>query len=57
MQADHGIKQATLDAADTIEELTTTVLNNIGERKTKSMAARLTTCMRLATLLTHTCLR
>ena len=33
MQADHGIKQATLDAADTIAELTTTVLNNIGERK------------------------
>ena len=33
MQADHGIKQATLDAANTIEELTTTVLNNIGERK------------------------
>ena len=33
MQADHGIKQATLDAADTIEALTNTVLSNIGERK------------------------
>lgn len=29
MQADHGIKQATLDAADTVEALTQTVLENI----------------------------
>lgn len=33
MQADHAIKQATLDAADTIEELTKTVMANIGQRK------------------------
>ncbi|WP_019673068.1 acyl-CoA dehydrogenase C-terminal domain-containing protein [Psychrobacter lutiphocae] len=35
MSADHEIKQATLDAADVIEELTTTVLTNIGTRKTE----------------------
>ncbi len=35
MQAEHGIKQATLDAADTIETLTKTVLANIGERKSE----------------------
>ncbi|SNT69748.1 acyl-CoA dehydrogenase C-terminal domain-containing protein [Psychrobacter sp. LV10R520-6] len=33
MQADHGIKQATLGAADTVEELTKTVLANISTRK------------------------
>ena len=33
MQADHAIKQATLAAADTLEELTQTVLANIGQRK------------------------
>ena len=33
MTADHGIKQATLAAADTVEELTSTVLTNIGTRK------------------------
>ncbi len=33
MQADHGIKQATLGAADTVEELTKTVLANISIRK------------------------
>ncbi|MFC6203882.1 MULTISPECIES: acyl-CoA dehydrogenase C-terminal domain-containing protein [Psychrobacter] len=33
MIADHGIKQATLAAADTVEELTSTVLTNIGTRK------------------------
>ena len=33
MQADHAIKQATLEAADTIEELTKTVMANIGQRK------------------------
>ena len=33
MQADHGIKQATLTAADTVEALTKTVLTNIGARK------------------------
>ncbi|WP_350582939.1 acyl-CoA dehydrogenase C-terminal domain-containing protein, partial [Pseudomonas sp. HY2-MNA-CIBAN-0224] len=33
MQADHAIKQATLEAADTIETLTQTVLANISERK------------------------
>ncbi|WP_227430164.1 acyl-CoA dehydrogenase C-terminal domain-containing protein [Psychrobacter sp. I-STPA6b] len=33
MKAEHGIKQATLEAADTIEHLTNTVLSNIGERK------------------------
>ncbi|MEC5210809.1 alkylation response protein AidB-like acyl-CoA dehydrogenase [Psychrobacter sp. PL15] len=35
MQADHGIKQATLKAADTIEELTNTVLANISIRKSE----------------------
>ena len=35
MQADHGIKQATLEAADTIESLTITVLANIGSRKSE----------------------
>ncbi|WP_131669204.1 acyl-CoA dehydrogenase C-terminal domain-containing protein [Psychrobacter pygoscelis] len=35
MQADHAIKQATLDAANTVEELTKTVLENIGERKSE----------------------
>lgn len=35
MQADHVIKQATLDAANTVEELTKTVLENIGERKSE----------------------
>lgn len=35
MKADHEIKQATLDAASTIEELTTTVLSNIGTRKSE----------------------
>jgi alkylation response protein AidB-like acyl-CoA dehydrogenase len=33
MQADHQVKQATLAATDKIENLTTTVLANIGERK------------------------
>ena len=33
MQADHGIKQATLQAADTVETLTKTVLENISTRK------------------------
>ncbi|MBU5615593.1 acyl-CoA dehydrogenase C-terminal domain-containing protein [Psychrobacter sp. TAE2020] len=33
MTSDHGIKQATLAAADTVEELTSTVLTNIGTRK------------------------
>lgn len=33
MQADHAIKQATLKAADTIEELTKTVMANITQRK------------------------
>ncbi len=33
MSADHGIKQATLNAADTVEALTKTVLTNIGTRK------------------------
>ncbi len=33
MTADHGIKKATLAAADTVEELTKTVLTNIGMRK------------------------
>ncbi len=33
MQAEHGIKQATLDAADIVEELTNTVLANISKRK------------------------
>lgn len=33
MQADHGIKQATLKAADTVETLTKTVLENISTRK------------------------
>ncbi|WP_201583773.1 acyl-CoA dehydrogenase C-terminal domain-containing protein [Psychrobacter jeotgali] len=35
MQADHSIKQATLDAADKIEALTETVLTNIGVRKSE----------------------
>ncbi|WP_367110023.1 acyl-CoA dehydrogenase C-terminal domain-containing protein [uncultured Psychrobacter sp.] len=35
MQADHGIKQATLDAAATVEELTDTVLANIEKRKSE----------------------
>ncbi|MBP2280853.1 alkylation response protein AidB-like acyl-CoA dehydrogenase [Psychrobacter sp. PL19] len=35
MQADHGVKQATLEAADTIEELTNTVLANISTRKSE----------------------
>ncbi|WP_350557718.1 acyl-CoA dehydrogenase C-terminal domain-containing protein [Psychrobacter sp. CAL346-MNA-CIBAN-0220] len=35
MQADHGIKQATLGAADTVEELTKTVLANISTRKSE----------------------
>ena len=35
MKADHEIKQATLDAASTIEELTTTVLSNISTRKSE----------------------
>ena len=35
MKADHEIKQATLDAASTIEELTTTVLTNISNRKSE----------------------
>lgn len=35
MKADHEIKQATLDAANTIEELTTTVLTNISTRKSE----------------------
>lgn len=35
MQADHGIKQATLEAADTMEELTKTVLANISTRKSE----------------------
>ena len=33
MTADHGIKQATLQAADTVEALTKTVLTNIQDRK------------------------
>ena len=33
MTADHGIKQATLQAADTVEALTKTVLANIQDRK------------------------
>ena len=33
MSAEHGIKQATLDAADTVEALTKTVLANIQDRK------------------------
>lgn len=33
MQADHGIKQATLHATDTVEALTKTVLGNISTRK------------------------
>ncbi|PID37841.1 MAG: acyl-CoA dehydrogenase [Pseudomonadales bacterium] len=33
MTADHAIKEATLKAADTLEELTKTVLANISERK------------------------
>lgn len=33
MQADHAIKQATLNAANTIEELTNTVMANISQRK------------------------
>lgn len=33
MSSEHGIKQATLAAADTLENLTKTVLANIGERK------------------------
>lgn len=32
MNAEHAIKQATLNAADTIDELTTTVLANIGKK-------------------------
>ena len=35
MSAEHGIKQATLAAADTIEALTTTVLTNISTRKSE----------------------
>lgn len=35
MKADHAIKQATLHAADTVEELTTTVMKNISERKSE----------------------
>ncbi|WP_352337542.1 acyl-CoA dehydrogenase C-terminal domain-containing protein [Psychrobacter sp. 16-MNA-CIBAN-0192] len=35
MTAEHGIKQATLTAADTIEALTTTVLANISTRKSE----------------------
>lgn len=35
MQADHSIKQATLAAADTIEQLTKTVLANISTRKSE----------------------
>lgn len=35
MKADHGIKQATLHAADTVEELTTTVMQNIKDRKSE----------------------
>lgn len=35
MKADHEIKQATLDAASTIEELTTTILTNISNRKSE----------------------
>ena len=35
MQADHAIKQATLDAADKIETLTKTVLANISTRKSE----------------------
>lgn len=35
MQADHGIKQATLKAADIVENLTNTVLANIEKRKSE----------------------
>lgn len=35
MQADHGIKQATLNAANTVEALTKTVLTNISVRKSE----------------------
>ncbi len=35
MSAEHGIKQATLDAADTVEALTKTVLANISSRKSE----------------------
>ncbi len=35
MQAEHGVKQATLEAADKIEALTTTVLANISNRKSE----------------------
>ncbi|MDO5769520.1 MAG: acyl-CoA dehydrogenase C-terminal domain-containing protein, partial [Psychrobacter sp.] len=35
MKADHAIKQATLDAANVIEELTQTVMANIGQRKSE----------------------
>ncbi|WP_201617144.1 acyl-CoA dehydrogenase C-terminal domain-containing protein [Psychrobacter urativorans] len=35
MQANHGIKQATLEATDTVEELTKTVLANISVRKSE----------------------
>ena len=35
MSAEHGIKQATLAAADTVEALTTTVLANISTRKSE----------------------
>ena len=35
MKADHAIKQATLDAAVTLEQLTDTVLGNIGTRKSE----------------------
>ena len=35
MKAEHGIKQATLAAADTVEALTTTVLANISTRKSE----------------------
>ena len=35
MQADHGIKDATLAAADTVETLTQTVLTNINARKSE----------------------
>ncbi|WP_201526000.1 acyl-CoA dehydrogenase C-terminal domain-containing protein [Psychrobacter frigidicola] len=35
MQANHGIKQSTLEATDTVEELTKTVLANISVRKSE----------------------